>query len=93
MSDPHNETTGAATLVWGDRVIWTNPSNLGHAGIKLRKQVREYQIVENMERRRIVRHAFGGGILHGGDASLDAAFDDVPDEPALLQAALLGGGV
>lgn len=35
-------------LILGDTVIWENPSDLGHFGIKLRKQVREDEIIDRL---------------------------------------------
>ena len=40
-------------LILNGRVIWENPPELGHFGIKLRKQLLEEQIIERIfERRR-----------------------------------------
>lgn len=39
-------------LLLGDHVIWENPPDLGHFGIKLRKQIREHEICDRIDLRR-----------------------------------------
>lgn len=39
-------------LILNGEVIWDNPDNLGHFGIKLRKQRAEDEIIERMMQRR-----------------------------------------
>lgn len=39
-------------LILGNQIIWENPSDLGHCGIKLRKQILELQICERIEKMR-----------------------------------------
>jgi hypothetical protein len=41
-----------STLYVGNKPVWSNPSDLGYFGIKLRKQVREEEIIERMVARR-----------------------------------------
>lgn len=56
-------------LVLGDgEVVWANPPDLGHFGIKLRKQQAEAEIIERMDRRRACRHE--GTILEAQGAGL-----------------------
>lgn len=38
--------------VFGDHVVWSNPPELGHVFIKLRKQRAQDRIIERMEARR-----------------------------------------
>lgn len=45
-------------LVYGNQVIWTNPPELGHFGIKLRKQIREEEIAAKIPLRRAAHVVF-----------------------------------
>lgn len=38
-------------LLFGKKIIWKNPDDLGHFGIKLRKQVAEQRLVEQISNR------------------------------------------
>jgi hypothetical protein len=38
-------------LIYGNEVIWSNPHDLGHFGIKLRKQILEQEICDRIDRR------------------------------------------
>lgn len=49
----------ASALVLDGEVIWSNPPELGHFGIKLRKQIAEDEIIERMERRADVARVWG----------------------------------
>lgn len=44
-------TKGFATLLVGDKVVWSNPDDLGHFMIKLRKQLHEELIMQRIDRR------------------------------------------
>lgn len=43
---------------FGDVVVWENPPELGHAFIKIRKQMAEQRIIERLDRLTAEGHVF-----------------------------------
>lgn len=54
-------TRPGAKLLYGNQVIWENPPDLGHFGIKLRKQILEDEICARLDRRAEARLVLESG--------------------------------